>query len=55
MISDVFGPSPKTVWVALLYRGHAVQFFAASRTVDQLEESGGVAGRARSAVFVGMF
>src|ERR1044072_772953 len=55
MIGADFGPSPKTVCVAFLYRWHAVQSLAASRTVDQLLESGGLAGLAYSScLFVGI-
>lgn len=54
MICAFFGPLPNTVWVAFLYKWHAVQSFAASRTVDQLEESGGVAGRAYWPLLVGI-
>src|SRR5436190_3626119 len=49
------GPSPKTVWVPRLYKCHAVQWAAASRTVARLDVSGGCAGRAYSSVFIGFF
>jgi hypothetical protein len=50
-----FGPSPKTVWVAFLYKWHAVQCLAAVRTADKLGESGGVARLAYSSALVGIY
>ena len=46
-----FGPSPNTVWVARLYKWQAVQCCAAFRTVERLDEAGGIAGRAKSLLF----
>jgi len=52
MIGTFFGPSPKTVWVARLYKWHAVQCWAAFRTVERLDEAGGLAARPNSSLFV---